>query len=116
MDLSKFDVCPIDPRRSGSPRVDPGWSELMEQYTSLMTLHKTVTDRHKAELNAMLARFQKETDDILHCMECVHEKMREMYRSAVFRRASVTLSPIQVTTSDIATVKTKRPKWFFLKL
>jgi hypothetical protein len=103
MDATFFDV-PPDPRRSLSPRVEQEWSELMDQYASLLYLHGMTVKAQREELDAILHHFHEQTYEIQERMKNIYAKLREVHRNTLFRRASMTLPPILVRTSKRSTV------------
>lgn len=95
MDKSKLFDIPVDHRRSGSPMVDPLWGDIMESYQHLMREYET---NHMA-LQLYLA--QQETLQVK--IKETYEKLRELYRTTLFRRHEYARRSLQMQNSSFTT-------------
>lgn len=85
MDKSKLFDIPMDRRRSGSPMVDPLWAEIMESYQQILREY----DSHLVKQEALKTK-----------MKDAYEKLRELYRTTIFRRHEHARRSLQAQNSS----------------
>lgn len=98
MESKLFNNVPIDGRRSGSPMVDPVWSELLNEYQNVMRDYDHLVTNPSA---------------LKEKLEHLHDKLREVYRYHIFRKCDASRRSIQNSSSPISTpVIPKKRFWF----
>lgn len=93
----------------------------MEQYASLLYLHGMTVKAHREELDSIIHHYHEQTYEIQERMKAIYDKLREIHRNTLFRRASMTLPPILVRTPGQSTIVDEEPpntapkRWLFWK-